>query len=289
MSFVLPRKLAAARAIALSLLACAASLCAGAMPPAFACGADSPCALDKGYYLHRLPAGWDGVSPLPLVMFFHGYGASAEEVMADAGLARAMSDIGALLVAPNGIDKGWSFGAGMPRDRDDIAFTKAVLDDVEARLPIDRRRELATGFSIGGSMTWWLACHLPGRFTAFAPIAGAFWEPMPTSCEAGPVSIRHIHGLADKTVPMKGRAVGGGKFKQGDVMESWHRRLDWDGCPAKPDVEEARDGMTCSSWSAASCTSGHAMELCLHPGEHEIVPRWIVAGFRWMERNGKPE
>ena len=259
------------------------------MLPAHACGVESPCSLAQGYYLNRVPAGWNGVSLLPVVVFFHGYGASAEEVMADDGLAQAMSDIGALLVAPNGIGKTWSFGAGMPRERDDVEFTKSVLDDVEARFPVDRKRELATGFSIGGSMTWWLACHLPGRFTAFAPIAGAFWEPLPASCEAGPVSIRHIHGLADKTVPMKGRAVAGGKFKQGDVMESWHRRLDWDGCPAKPDVQEPRDGMDCSSWSAGSCASGHPMELCLHPGEHELVPRWIVSGFRWMERNGRPE
>ena len=122
-------------------LACASV----AMPmlPAHACGVESPCSLAQGYYLNRVPAGWNGVSPLPVVVFFHGYGASAEEVMADDGLAQAMSDIGALLVAPNGIGKTWSFGAGMPRERDDVEFTKSVLDDVPGVGPVIKKALLS--------------------------------------------------------------------------------------------------------------------------------------------------
>ena len=134
-----------------------------------------------------------------------------------------------------------------------------------------------------------LACQLPSRFTGFAPVAGAFWNPLPQSCNAGPVAIRHIHGTSDKTVPMKGRAIAGGRFVQGDVMESWRRRLGWNGCPAKPDREDTHGGMTCQTWSAASCASGKALELCLHPGEHEIEPGWIADGFRWMEHGGRAD
>lgn len=265
-------------------------LAALAPAAANACGFESPCEVDAGFYLRRLPAGWDGRSPLPVVVFYHGYGASAAEVMGDSGLVAAISGLGAMLVAPDGIGNAWSFGAGgMPRARDDVAFSAAVLDDLERRYPIDKTRILATGFSIGGSMTWWLACNLPGRFAAFAPVAGAFWDPLPKDCPAGPVSIRHIHGTSDKTVPMKGRAIADGKFRQGDVMESWRRRKAWDGCAQKPDFETAKDGLTCQSWSAGSCTSGHAMELCLHPGEHEIEARWIADGFRWMQGAARAE
>jgi polyhydroxybutyrate depolymerase len=276
-----PRSLAFA-VLVLGLLSSAA--------PAGACGYESPCEVDKGYYLYRQPAGWDGKAPLPVVVFYHGYGATAEEVMGDTGLVDAVAGVGALLVAPNGIGKAWSFGAGgMPKERDDVAFTKAVLDDLEQRFPVDKTRVMATGFSIGGSMTWWLACELPGRFTGFAPIAGAFWMPLPEECPAGPVSIRHIHGTNDKTVPMKGRSVAGGKFTQGDVMESWKRRKAWDGCPDKPDFEEAKAQLTCQTWSAQSCKSGHALTLCLHPGAHEIESSWVADGFRWMESGGRAE
>lgn len=274
-----------------SLAALAIWLAAAAPLTASACGFESPCEVANGYYLRRLPAGWDGKSPLPVVVYFHGYGASAEEIMRDEGFSQAVSALGALFVAPNGVNTAWSFGAGnMPQRRDDVAFTRATLDDLEKRYPIDKSRVLATGFSIGGSVTWWLACQLPQRFSAYAPVAGAFWDPLPQSCPAGPVSIRHIHGTDDKTVPMKGRAVGeGGKFVQGDVRESWRRRLSWNGCAEKPDHEETTNGLTCQTWSVKSCKSGHPMELCLHTGDHIIEPEWLTGGFRWMERaaNGR--
>ena len=275
----------------LSLFSCVAALSASlSAAPANACGVESPCEVAKGYYLRRLPAGWDGKSPVPVVVYFHGYGANAEEIMADQGFSNAVSALGALFVAPNGIGTAWSFGAGnMPQRRDDVAFAKAVLDDIEKRYPIDKSRILATGFSIGGSMTWWLSCQLPGRFTAFAPVAGAFWNPLPQSCPAGPVAIRHIHGTDDKTVPMAGRALANGKFVQGDVLESWRRRLAWNGCTTKPDAESATGDLTCRSWSAKSCASGRPLELCLHTGDHIIEPEWLTSGFRWMERGGRAE
>ena len=31
-------------------------------------------------------------------------------------------------------------------------------------------------------------------FAAYAPIAGAFWLPMPANCPGGPVNLSHIHG-----------------------------------------------------------------------------------------------
>ena len=42
---------------------------------------------------------------------------------------------------------------GSPENhRDEFAFVKAVLDDAEARYPIDTRRLWASGFSQGASM-----------------------------------------------------------------------------------------------------------------------------------------
>ena len=264
----------------LAALALAAALAAG---PARACDASVRCPVDNGYYLVKTPPGWDGKSPLPVVVFFHGYGAEASEVVGDEPLAKAVNDLGAMLVAPGARNKNWSFPGKLMSERDDFKFVAAVLDDVEKRFPVDPQRIMATGFSVGGSMTWYLACHLGERFSAFAPIAGAFWEPLPVSCPSGPVALRHIHGTADRTVPMAGRALRGGLYKQGDVMESFSRLKKRDGCTDEPVAEEARDPMTCKTWSAKSCASGREVVLCLHPGEHEIEANWVADGFRWMD------
>jgi polyhydroxybutyrate depolymerase len=267
-------------ALAVSTLAMAAE--------ARACDPTVACTIADGDYFVHVPPGWDGHSALPVVMFFHGYGGSAEGVMADAGLGDALGGAGILLVAPqglteNGANRSWSFPGKRFGGRDDFAFVGHVLDDVERRWPVDRSRVLAAGFSVGGSMVWSLACLTPGRFTAFAPVAGAFWRPEPTGCPGGPVSLRHVHGLADPMVPMQGRALRGGALHQGDVlagMATWRRV---DGCPEAPDRDEKRGALTCRTWSASACRSGRELVLCLHPGEHEIEPGWILDAFHWME------
>ncbi len=252
-----------------------------------ACDQASPCTVQDGFYLMRTPKGWDGKTPLPAAVFFHGYSASADEVMKDVELGRTLSDLGVLLVAPNGNDHSWSFPGKMQGSRDDFAFVGHVLDDVEKRLPIDRSRLWATGFSIGGSMTWYLSCFMPERFAAFAPVAGAFWDPMPQisppTCPGGPVALRHIHGLADKTVPMAGRPIRGGVYHQGDVMKSIAHLKARNGCPQEPTSTSVKDGLTCQTWAGGTCTSGKEIVLCLHKGEHEIAANWIGDDYRWVE------
>jgi polyhydroxybutyrate depolymerase len=271
-----------------SLLAAFLLLAGGIVDDASACDDHAPCTVEGGDYLARPPVGWDGKSPLPTVVFFHGYSGSAEGVMADADLARAMSQAGVLLVAPQGMQdargtRTWSFPGAAHLARDDFAFVGRVVDDVEKRWPVDTRRLLASGFSVGGSMVWYIACRMPQRFAGFAPVAGAFWVPEPEDCPGGPVDLRHVHGLADQTVPMKGRSLRNGTLKQGDVlhgMTTW-RRID--GCPDAPSREEAMGALTCRTWSAGACSSGRELVLCLHPGEHEIEAGWVLDGVRWLD------
>jgi len=87
---------------------------------------------------------------------------------------------------------------------------------------------MATGFSAGGMMVWNLVCDRSTLFAGFAPIAGTFWEPMPTSCAAPPASVVHIHGTSDKTVPLLGRPIAG--THQGQVptaLEMYARHGDF--------------------------------------------------------------
>ena len=268
-----------AHCITASLLVLANTAALGAAP----CGDAVDCHVSHGFYRMRIPTGWDHKTPLPTAVFFHGYNSSADEVMHDEGLGKMLSERGVLLIAPNGKGKQWGFPDAKPGPRDDLSFAREVLDDVEQRLPIDRERLWATGFSLGGSMTWYLACYMGNRFAAFAPVAGAYWEPMPVACPSGPVSMRHIHGTADKMVPMTGRTVGNGQFTQGDVLRSIAQLRARDGCPETPTTLQQRGTMTCRTWAASACSSKHEIELCLHPGEHEIEAGWIADDYAWVD------
>ncbi len=259
-------------------------------PAALACSDTTPCTVEGGEYLVRVPKNWDGHRPLPAVVFLHGYSGSSEGVMQDEALGRLMSDAGVLLVAPQGLaapggERGWSLPVFTDSQRDDVAFVGRVVDDVGRRYPLDRARLLGAGFSLGASMLWYVACRAPGTFAAYAPVAGAFWVPEPDTC-AGPVSLRHVHGTADKTVPMTGRTIHtlAGPVTQGDVLKSAAVLRGTDGCRADPSTTTTQDGLTCRTWARSDCSSGREFVLCLHSGEHEIDARWVADSVSWLDR-----
>ena len=255
--------------------------------PADACGApQGECPVPLGYYRLALPAGAAG--PVPAVVYLHGYNGSSEGAMKNAGMLADLSARGYALIVPQGIpsspertQNAWGVRSGRSFPRDDLAFLAQVLDDA-ALHGVDRGRVLMTGFSLGGSMTWDVACHAPGMARAYAPVAGAFWEPMPPACD-GPVDLFHTHGWTDRTVPLEGRAVGGGTATQGDVFASLRILRDADGCdPQMPDSApmEAEGNLWLRHWG--TCPGGE-IDLMLHPGGHMIPKGWTSRALDWFE------
>lgn len=254
----------------------------GAMPRVAVAdaAATSSHVIDGGSYLARLPAGWNGRSPLPLLMFFHGYRQRGSVIGTIEQLVAAADRHGVLVVAPDGLEGSWAHQGSPSSRRDESAFIDALLADVERRWPVDRTRRWAAGFSQGGSMAWHTACFRGHSFSAFMPVAGAFWRPHPESCPGGPVNLLHTHGTADTVVPMAGRPIRE-VFHQGDVragMALWRRQ---DGCVAEPVRAAAVGGLDCEIW--AGCTSGRALRLCLHPGGHMIPGGWAEMAFGWAQ------
>lgn len=236
----------------------------------------------NGAYRAHVPASWDGRSALPVLVFFHGFGQSGDLIMENTGFMDLADRRGLLVIAPHGQEKRWAH-QGSPsraRLRDDDAFVAAVLADVKRRWPIDPARVWASGFSIGGSMTWHLACFSGDLFTAYMPIAGAFWRPHPDACPSGPVNLMHAHGTGDTVVPMTGRPIRE-IYHQGDVMRGIAFWRDQDGCPAEPtEVTDAGD-LRCEIWRG--CSTGRQVQLCLHPGGHMIPKGYMARALDWAE------
>ena len=263
----------------LRLLMLALTLAASASA-APACGPYSPCAVETGHYLVRTPAGWDGKSALPVAVYFHGWRGQAAAMMADANAERVFTELGVLLVAPQGLDDTWELPPFNRGRRDEFAFVAAVMADVARRFPIDRSRQMATGFSQGGSFVWYLACDAAVRFTAYVPFAGSFWQPIPASCSRGPVNLLHIHGVADPMVPIKGRRVGGG-YVQGDVFQGLAILRKTNACNS-PHVEENRQlagGTPVACQLDKTCASGRRLEACFHAGEHLVDSTWYESAW----------
>jgi polyhydroxybutyrate depolymerase len=235
--------------------------------------------LANGDYRAVVPPGWDGRAPLKLLIFIHGWQSSASATLADADVTGPAGRAGYLLVAPDGLGKSWSLRSSPAGGRDDVHFVHDVLDDVRKRWPIDPRHVVAAGFSVGASLVWDIACHDAAGFTAFLPLSGGFWVPLPESC-ATPVNLRQTHGRSDTTFPLTGRTIGQ-RMRQGNVRDGFARWRAADGCAAPPDGQTSDGDLVCDVWR--SCGSGRSLQLCLHPGGHMIEAHHLAAGLAWAD------
>jgi polyhydroxybutyrate depolymerase len=265
----------------------AAALSAGPAQAQRACGmADAACDVALGSYHIALPEK-PAVGRVPVVLHFHGAGGTGGAVIGNTGMIEPILERGYAVIAPNGLGregrKGgfWSFIPGRPILRDELAFTRQVLDDAVASFGLDRDRVLLTGFSIGGSLTWYLACQSPKDFAAYAPVAGGFWRPHPTGC-AGPIKMLHTHGWRDSTVPLEGRPIRGGEIHQGDIFYGLQIWRSENGCNAgRPDRFITQGPFWRRIWT--SCDPGTALELAMHDGAHGVPKGWSAMALDWFE------
>ncbi|WP_425407048.1 alpha/beta hydrolase family esterase [Hwanghaeella sp.] len=254
---------------------------AGSAGKARAC--PNPCAVAGGTYQVLEPDGWDRKSPLPVIVWFHGFQRSGTYVVNSPRVGGQTRKNGVLLVAPDGLNKAWSV-RNAPRDeRDELAFVEEILDDIRARWPVDESRLWAAGFSLGGSLTWDIACRKAGLFKAYFPVSGSFWAPIPEDCATAPARIRHVHGMKDKVMPLEGRVIRE-QWRQGNLFQGFDLWKAENRCAAEPNHIYTDGNRQCRVWSA--CGAGTEMQLCLHDGGHIIPLDWISSSIAWA--NGLP-
>lgn len=254
------------------------------------CGSDpDACRIDGGTYNIMLPKGDVKGS----IAFLHGFGGSGMGTLNNKVWVPVALERGYAVIAPDGMPREgrsgrrWSFHPDWPAQRDDIAFLMDVRDDAAVRFDLDADNMLLGGFSIGGSMTSYLACAEPEAFAAYLPVAGSFWRPHPEVC-SGAVHLLHTHGWTDTTVPLEGRVVRGGDindpgaFVQGDVfyaMNVW--RLANDCVQIRADKFVTKGDFMRRSWHR--CAPDTALELAIFPGGHRVPQGWAEMALDWVE------
>jgi len=231
---------------------------------------------------------------MPVVLSFHGFSMLSEEQTFSTGLAvRAFAD-GFVAVFPQGSVLEGTTPAYFnlettddPSLADDVGFTAAILDRVEAELCVDRSRIFVSGFSNGGAFAATLGCMLSDRIAAVAAVAGVHLLP---DCDGRPMPIIVTHGSADPVIPLsdedveaatdvsRGIVLGeGGNTAQlrmfGAVngtsvrswVESWARR---NGCRLTDPV--VASGSTVETTAYRNCRAGADVVLkVIEGGGHE--------------------
>ena len=177
----------------------------------------------RTYRLH-VPPGPHG--PLPLLVVLHGGGGSGAQIEEVSGFSGIADREGFVVVypdgiagAPHGFARAWNSGdccgVGHLLGVDDVRFLRALVVDIERRIPIDRDRVFVAGWSNGAALAYLAGMRLADLVAGIGPYAASmrargpleaprFDAPVPTP----PVSVFAVHAKADPRVPYAGRDDG---------------------------------------------------------------------------------
>lgn len=192
---------------------------------------------ERTCFLHT-PPGYDGKTPLPLLMALHFAGINQGQNMASVtGLSVKADEEGFIAAYPNAIGQGWT-------DYDAL-FIDELVDTLKARYAVDERRVFMTGWSAGAFMTYWMACKLSEEVAAFAPVAGSMLTYDWSGCyPTRPPSIVSFNARDDPMMPYYG---DGGYIKPvEETMSDWAERLE---CDKGPDSFYNATGALRQTWS----------------------------------------
>lgn len=252
--------------------------------------------LARSYLVHVPPQAAAG-APLAVVVNFHGGGSNARVQKDYSRMDAAADRDGYVAVYPNGSsgfngrfltwNAGTCCGPAAAAQVDDVGFSLAVLDDLAARLPVDRARVYATGLSNGSMMAYRLAAEAPERIAAVAGVAGTM--TLPAFAPRLPVPVLHVHSVDDE------RALYGGGLGPAfpftntrvlhqpvdDMIAQW---LAHDACPREPQVatpvsgsEGAPDARhTATRFTYAPCRNGSEVVLWKLTGAGHVWPGGVM-------------
>ncbi len=242
-------------------------------------------ALSREYILH-VPSAYKSGTPVPLLVDFHPIGGSDTEWSTASPYPAVVDAEGAISAYPNGepspnLGNAWDVegcctspinGAAV----DDVAFAKAVVADVEAVACIDVKRVYAVGFSMGGGMSNYLACHAADTFAAVGPASFDLTEQNEGDCKpTRPLTVIEWRGKQDSVVPYAGGysdLVTGMAITFLGAVGTFQKWASLDGCTGNPGTADANN---CQTYS--QCSAAVQVTLCTdNNGGHEAANANIV-------------
>ena len=161
-------------------------------------------------YIVLTPDSYDGSTPLPVVINFHGSGGCADDFAEmEADLTSLANNNDFLLVYPQGVLD----AEGLPEWRpvadssqsiqdNDFIFVERIIEDIGNEFNVNSERIYAIGLSNGGMMAYGLACRRANLIAAVGVMAGTMLTD--TCNQDDYTSVIHFHGTEDTIVPLEG-------------------------------------------------------------------------------------
>lgn len=154
------------------------------------------------------PSGYDGGTPLPLLLALHGYGNTGGGLDEQFDLERLAESRGFLLVAPNATQDARGFRSWRPHPFAKAPFDReylhALLQKVKLTHAVDPARVFVFGFSQGGHMAHRVGCDAADEIAALVSVAGQAATDPADCLPARNISALQVHGTLDEAIHYDG-------------------------------------------------------------------------------------
>jgi polyhydroxybutyrate depolymerase len=218
----------------------------------------------RTYILH-VPSTYTGNTAVPLVVDFHPLGGSGSQEEGSSPYKAQTDPEGVVTAYPNGESgpsgAAWNVGPCCVANVDDVAFAKALVTQVETKACIDTKRVYAVGFSMGGGMSHYVACHAADVFAAVAPASFDLLEENEDGCTPPrPIAEISFRSSNDPVVPYAGGAsslVSSMPITFLGALGTFQKWAQIDGCTGSATAADTND---CQYYT--SCGGGVQIGLC---------------------------
>lgn len=148
-------------------------------------------------FLLHVPEGYSQDQDWPLVLAFHGYKETPEELEK----ITHFDDAAALVAYPRGVQRAWSPAPYAKTSMDeDIAYSEKIVERVSEHYRVAEDAVNVVGFSNGGGFAAALGCRIPERIAAVGTVSGAYYENVHEDCVDTPVPLIDLHGTNDSII-----------------------------------------------------------------------------------------
>lgn len=254
-----------------------------------ACGSDGPPPMSTKTFGGDRPADLQTPATItpgkqyPLIVVLHGYSANgfAQSVyfhmrqLTDADKAMYIAPDGT--IAPNTNNQFWNADPVCcdfeNQNPDDVGYLGGLVEDILDEWPVDPKQVFFLGHSNGGYMAYRMACERADLIAGIASLAGNA-QSQPSTCNPSQnVSVLHMHGTSDVTVPYQGGAGVGGVGAEGST-DQWSAK---NGCTGARttgtttiDIDTQVAGAETEIQPYSGCPDDGAVELWRMQGSQHI-------------------
>lgn len=165
-------------------------------------------------YIVYVPDTYKGDKPVPLLVDYHPINGSADMRSGDALYENVTRNDAVIIIYPEGEESPMQnfMGGGYARawnvgpcctDADDITFSRKFIEATRKEAYIDGTRIYATGFSMGGGMSNYVACFMADIYAAVAPASFDLSKEVVDGVGCNPVRpipIMNFRGTSDGIV-----------------------------------------------------------------------------------------